>query len=234
MKLAFATIGEAPRDDVVPYLREQLGADIEIIEDGILNHLQEQERLQLDTKDDSLHMVTRARDGSAYRLNYQRAIPHMQRVVDGLVEQGADLVVILCGADWSPVTGRVPVVNPGKLFPNLMQALGQNLRLGVIKPDEKQIPHAQQHFEDLGVDAVVTAASPYRPERLDLARQAAQYLTEQDVDMIWMTCIGMPESMRTTVQEILPKPTLLARSVIARAIGELLSVPQMKQKETLV
>lgn len=233
MKLAFATIGEAPRDDVVPYLREQLGSEIEIIEDGILNHLEEQERLQLDAQDDSLHMVTRSRDGTAYRLNYQRAIPHMQRVVDGLVEQGADLVVILCGADWSPVTASVPVVNPGKLFPNLVQALGQNLRLGIIKPDEKQIPHTERQFAELGIDAVVTAASPYRPERLELARQAAHYLAEQNVDMVWMTCIGMPESMRAAVQEVMPKPTLLARSVIARVIGELLTVSKTSQQETL-
>ena len=40
MKLAFATIGEAPRDDLVPYLRSKLPASIEVEEDGVLNHLE--------------------------------------------------------------------------------------------------------------------------------------------------------------------------------------------------
>ncbi len=227
MKLAFATIGEAPRDDVVPYLRERLGPSLEIVEDGVLNHLSESDRRTLDTQDGSLHMITRDREGRAYRVNYEHTIPHMQRVVDGLVDQGADLVVILCGADWSAVRADAPIVNPGRVFPNLVQALSQNLRLGVIKPDEKQIPHTEKKWADLGIDAVVTAASPYVPERLDLAREAARKLADAEVDLVWMTCIGMPESMREAVNEVLPKPTLLARSVIASVTGELIATRSM-------
>lgn len=225
MKLAFATIGEAPRDDVVPYLRERLDPSLEIIEDGVLNHLDEAGRKALDAQDDSLHMVTRDREGKFYRVNYQRTLPEMQKVVDGLVADGADLVVILCGADWSSVRAGVPIVNPGQVFPSLVKSLSHNLRLGIIKPDEKQIPHTQKKWEALGIDAVVTAASPYVPNRLELARKAAHELAAADVDMVWMTCIGMPESMRDVVREVLPKPILLARSVIASVTSELLATP---------
>lgn len=223
MKIAFATIGEAPRDDLVPYLRTQLPAQTEVIEDGILNHLPLSERPSLDAGDDTLHMVTRDRDGNSYRLSYQRALPHMQRVVDGLTRQGADLVVILCGADWTPISASVPVVNPGRLFPNLIQALGSNLKLGVIKPDSGQIPHTETHYRSLGLDPVVTAASPYVPERLELAMKAAEELKAKDVDLVWLTCVGMDESVRAAVRSVLPKPTILARSILARVIDELLT-----------
>lgn len=225
MKLAFATIGEAPRDDVVPHIEHKLTGDISIIQAGVLDSMSHDDILTLDAGDDSLHMVTRTRDGSAYRLNYERTLPHMQRVVDGLVAQGADLVVILCGADWTPITARVPVINPGRLFPNLVQALSNSLKLGVIKPDAGQIAHTERQFRELGIDAVVTAASPYRPERLELAQEAARELERQDVDMVWMTCVGMGEEMREAVQGILPKPTLLAQSVLAHVIAELLTTP---------
>lgn len=225
MKLAFATIGEAPRDDLVPYLRSKLPASLEIEEDGVLNHLDEAQRQALNADDDSLHMVTRARDGRAYKLAYERTLPEMQKVVDGLVARGADLVVILCGADWSPVTASVPVVNPGKLFPNLVQALGTGLKLGVIKPDEGQIPHTIQHYTSIGLDPVVTAASPYEPDRLDRARRAAELLRDQGAELIWMTCVGMDEDMRDAVHEVLPRPTILARSVLARIIAELVGEP---------
>ena len=97
----------------------------------------------------------------------------MQKVVDGLVERGADLVVILCGADWSPVTSSVPVVNPGVLFPNLVQALGTGLKLGVIKPDEGADPAYRPalHVDRSRPDR--DAASPYEADRLDRARRAA-------------------------------------------------------------
>jgi protein AroM len=225
MKLAFATIGEAPRDDLVPYLRSKLPTDLEVEEDGVLNHLDEAGRQALNARDDSLHMVTRARDGSAYKLSYERTLPHMQRVVDGLVARGADLVVILCGADWSPVTSSVPIVNPGRLFPNLVQALGTGLKLGVIKPDEGQIPHTLQHYASIGLDPVVTAASPYGSDRLELARRAAETLRDEGAELIWMTCVGMGEDMRDAVHEVLPRPTILARSVLARIIAELVGEP---------
>ncbi|MEX2534486.1 MAG: AroM family protein [Trueperaceae bacterium] len=232
MRLAFATIGEAPRDDLVPFLREQLPPQIEIFEDGVLNHLSPEERLALDAGDDTLHMVTRDREGNAYRLSYQRTLPQMQSVVDGLVERGADLVVILCGADWTPVKAKVPVVNPGRLFPNVIGALGGNLKLGVIKPDAGQIPHTEKQYRDeLGLDPVVVAASPYTSDRLELAEQAARQLADAGVDMVWMTCVGMGEEMRSAVRRVLPVPTVLARSLLAKVIDELLTDKQGIESE---
>lgn len=230
MKLAFATIGEAPRDDVVPILEARLSSQVEILQAGVLDHLDPDEILSLNAGDDSLHMVTRTRDGTAYRLSYARTLPRMQQVVDGLVDQGADLVVILCGADWTPIKSSVPVVNPGKLFPNLIQALGNGLKLGVIKPDAGQISHTEKQFRELGLDAVVTAASPYQPNRLELAKEAAQHLKEHDVELVWMTCIGMDETMRSAVNSVLPKPIILAQSILAKVIDELTTTPTTTQQ----
>lgn len=226
MNLAFATIGEAPRDDLVPYLRSKLPGGVNVRQDGVLNHLDEDGRHALNANDDTLHMVTRARNGTAYKLSYERTMPHMQRVVDGLVDDGADLVVILCGADWTPIRANVPIVNPGRLFPNLVQALGSGLRVGVIKPDEAQIPHTIREYTGLGLDPVVTAASPYHDDRLDRARRAAETLRDGGAEFIWMTCVGMDEDMRDAVHEILPRPTLLARSILARVIAELVGEPR--------
>lgn len=226
MKIGFATIGEAPRDDLVPILRQQLPADLEVVEAGVLDDLSQEAILELNTRDETLHMVTRTRSGASYRLNYQLTLPHMQKVVDGLVNQGVDLVVILCGADWTPIQARVPIINPGSLFPKLIQALGSGLKLGVIKPDAGQVAHTETQYRQLGLDPYVTAASPYQSDRLALAREAACFLKEHKVDLIWMTCVGMDEAMRTAVQEVLPKPTILAQSILARVIDELLTAPQ--------
>lgn len=222
MKIGFATIGEAPREDLVPFLREQLPAELEVAEAGVLNGLSHDEIMSLNAHDDTLHLVTRTRSGASYRLNYQRTLPLMQRVVDDLVGQGVDLVVILCGADWSPVRADVPVVNPGRLFPNLIQALGGGLKLGVIKPDAGQVAHTEAQYRGIGLDPYVTAASPYQDNRITLAREAALFLKERNVDLVWMTCVGMDEAMRAAVNDVLPRPTILARSILAKVISEML------------
>jgi protein AroM len=221
--IGFATIGQTPRDDLVPYLVEQLGTPVRVLQRGVLDDLSEEARAELDRGDDGLHMVTRLRDGGPARLSYELAVPRMQVVVDGLVAEGADLVVILCGADWSRISARVPVVNPGKLFPNVIQALGAGSRVGVVKPSAGQIGHTVVQYGALGLDVHVTSAFPYDEHAVEAARRAASELRAAHVGMIWMTCVGMGEDMRAAVRETCDVPIVLARSLLARAIGELVA-----------
>ena len=119
--IGFATIGQSPRDDLVPYLVERIGAPVRVLERGVMDGMDAEALAALDRGDDGLHMVTKLRDGGAARIAYGLALPRMQAEVDALVAEGADLVVILCGADWSALTAKVPIVNPGKLFPNVVE-----------------------------------------------------------------------------------------------------------------
>lgn len=221
--IGFATIGQTPRADLVPYLVEHLGTPVRVLERGVLDDLNAEEIASLDRGDDGLHMVTRLRDGGSARLQYEAAVPRMQAEVDALVEAGADLVVILCGADWSRVTAKVPVVNPGKLFPNVIQALGAGSRVGVMKPSAGQVEHTVKQYRALGLDVAVTSAFPYDANAVDAMRTAARALRSEGAEMIWMTCVGMDESMRSAVREEHDVPIVLARSLLARIIGELVA-----------
>jgi protein AroM len=69
---------------------------------------------------------------------------------------------------------------------------------------------------------VVASASPYTgDDRLVLARIAATELKAANCDLIWMTCIGMDEPMRSVVSEVTGKPVMLARTILGRVAGEL-------------
>ena len=222
--IGFATIGQTPREDLVPYLVERLTKDVHVLEGGILDGLTKSEMAELDDGTEGLHMVTRLKDGGSARLSYAKAVPRMQKVVDELVADGAKLVVVLCGADWSAVKAPVPLVNPGKLFPNLVQALAGGSKLGIIKPSAGQVEHTVSQYRDrLGLDVVVTSAFPYDECARQAAHRAALELKAEDVDMVWMTCVGMDEGMREVVQDELQKPTILARSILARVIDELVA-----------
>jgi protein AroM len=226
--IGFATIAEAPRDDVVPWIRQILPPDINIVERGNLNSLSPAEIEALGPDDGEVGIVARLKSGGETLLSHKKIFPRMQRIVDELVnDDGADLVVVLCGADWSDIKSSKLVVNPGRVFPGVVSALAYGRRLGIIKPSAGQVEKERERYQKLGIDAVVTSASPYvGPARLDLARQAAEMLRDADCDLIWMTCIGMDIAMRDVVAEITGKPIILARSILGRVIGELVTSPQ--------
>ncbi|MBO0690334.1 MAG: AroM family protein, partial [Candidatus Dormibacteraeota bacterium] len=102
--IGFATIGEAPRDDVVPHMRQHLPAGVRIVERGCLDGLAPHEVGALAPEPDEVGIVTRLRTGGEALLAHRQVLPLMQRVVEGLTgEDGADLVVVLCGADWTEI-----------------------------------------------------------------------------------------------------------------------------------
>ncbi len=226
--IGFATIAEAPRDDVIPDIRALLPPDVRVVERGNLNGLTHEEIAALAPEPGEVGIVARLREGGETLLSHRKILPRMQRLVDELVrDEGADLVVILCGADWSALESPVPLVNPGRLFPAVIASLAYGRRLGVIKPSPGQVAKEVERYRALGIEAVVTSASPYTgEERLALARRAAEQLRDAGCDLVWMTCIGMDEAMREVVAEVTGKPVVLARSLLGRIVAELVAARQ--------
>lgn len=221
--IGFVTIAESPRDDVVPAMRRILPDDVGIVERGNLDGLSADEIAALAPEPGEVGIVARLKSGGETHLSHKKILPRMQQLVDQVVnEDGADLVVILCGADWSDIQCDKLVVNPGKVFPGVVSALAGGRKLGIIKPSAGQVEREKARYQSLGIDATVTAASPYGgEERLELARQAAEQIRDAGCDLVWMTCIGMDEAMRDVVADITGKPVVLAQSILARIVTEL-------------
>ena len=109
-----ATIGQSPRDDLVPYMQQQFSRPVEVLQAGVLDNLDAQAIADLGPEAGEVGIVARLRDGSSVLLSHEKILPRMQAVVDGLVEQGALFTTILCGADWSDIRSSRLVVNPGR------------------------------------------------------------------------------------------------------------------------
>lgn len=222
--IGMATIGQAPRDDVVPAMRQYLPTDLRIAQRGALDGLSRAEIDRLAPRPGEVGIVTKLLDGSSVLLSHELILPLMQAKVDELVDyEGAELIVILCGADWSALRSARLIINPGKLFPAVIGALAPGRKLGVIKPDAGQVEREQARYSALGIDVVVTAASPYEGAgRLQLAREAAEKLRDAGCELIWMTCVGMDAPMRAIVAEVTGAPVVLAHALLARIVTELL------------
>lgn len=225
--IGFATIAESPRDDVVPGMLPYLPDGTRTVERGCLDELSPDEVAKLEPDEGEVGIVARLRSGGSTLLSHEKILPRMQCCVDELVHgEGADLIVILCGADWTAIQSDRLVVNPGRVFPGVISSLANGRRLGIIKPSAGQIEQERARYAALGIDAVVTAASPYAGDkRIDLARAAAEQIREAGCDLVWMTCIGMDVAMRDAVADIVDRPVVLAQSILARIVAELIPQP---------
>jgi protein AroM len=208
---------------VVPDIVSTLPSGVRVVERGNLDGLTDQQIAELAPDAGKSGIVARLKAGGETLLDHQKILPRMQSLVDELVrDEGVDLVIVLCGADWTAIRCPVPLINPGRVFPAVVSSLAYGRRLGVIKPNAGQVEAEQQRYAKLGIDAVVTSASPYTgDDRLVLARIAATELKAANCDLIWMTCIGMDEPMRDVVSEVTGKPVMLARTILGRVAGEL-------------
>lgn len=223
--IAMVTVGQAPRDDLVPHMEAVFSRKVSVWQAGVLDRLSPEEIAGLAPDPGEVGIVARLLDGSNTLLSHKKIFPRVQALVDQAVARRVGLIVILCGADWSALRSPTLIVNPGRVFPAIVSALAAGWKLGVIKPSPGQIEQARRQFAERGIDAVVTAASPYTgQQRLVDARTAAEHLRHAGVDLVWMTCVGMDEAMRTVVREITGKPTILARTILARVIDEFLTI----------
>lgn len=225
-RIGFATIAQSPRDDVVPAMRKYLPEDIMVSEAGCLDGLTRVEIDALSPSEGEVGIVALLQEGGSTLLSHKKIMPRMQDCVDSLInEEDVDLVVILCGADWTDVKASKLVINPGRLFPGVIGALAQDRRLGIIKPSAGQVEQERDRYRKMGIDAVVTSASPYEGNaRLKHAQTAAEQIRDAECDLIWMTCIGMDSAMRDVVADVTGKPIVLAHALLARITTELLGV----------
>ena len=115
---------------------------------------------------------------------------------------------------------------PGELAHGVILAMATGGRLGIVLPSASQIPHAKERRNDRwpGLDVVITSASPYvRPEkRGEEWGRAVEKLQAAGVDLVYLDCMGMGEDMKRTFREATQKPVILARSLAARIVGELI------------
>lgn len=225
MRIGFATVGNSPRDDVVTCVASALPPGTEVAQRGCLDGLTRRQIQAFLAPPGDDPIVAPLADGGSVLLAFDKLFPRMQEVVNGLVRRdGVEIVIVLCGADWTGITSDVLVINPGRLFPAVVCALAHGRRLGIIKPDVGQIAPEREHYRRLGIEAHVTAASPYPGrERIFRAEQAAVELSQASCEIVWMTCVGMDWQMRKAVQDIVKVPVILASSLLGCLLAELVA-----------
>jgi protein AroM len=213
------TIGQAPRVDIIPELMEILGPGIEVKEAGALDGLNKEEIAAFAPKAGDYVLVTRLADGSSVKVAEQHITPRITEKIQGLFEQGIEVVALLCTGEFQLArTGLL--VRPQPILYNVTQAVADGLKIGVVSPAADQIPQSQKRWRGVGSKQVMVAASPYG----DIANldKASDVLKGENVQLVVLDCMGYTLAMQERVRNITGVPVILARGIFARVLKELI------------
>lgn len=223
-KLGAITIGQSPRNDVIPEMLPYLGDNVEVIQAGALDGLSYEEILEFKPEADDYVLVSKLQDGRSVKFAERYILPRLQDCIDKLESQGADVILFICtGAFPDIFKSKKPILYPQKILHGTTPSLIDKGKLVVITPDKDQIAQARDKWkETTGIEPLVINASPYSEE--DEIAMAITKLKEYDnIDVVAMDCIGYTEEMKNRIVKETNIPVVLARSIVARVIGEILN-----------
>lgn len=223
--VGFAILGQSTVDDIVPSLSKRLPPGIRVLARGALDELTPDEINELaPTSASDYLLVCKVEPGKEAQVVFDKMLPKIQHVVDSLASDGADLIVVLCGANWSELKSDKVILNPGAILPQLVIALSQGKKLGLVMPTIHQVESTRQKYLRLGATNVVaTYVTLYNDaDPSEEIRNAADFLVSESVDLVWMPCLGMDDKLRTEFQQRVNKPAVLAQSLLGKVITELI------------
>jgi len=224
-RIAFFTIGESPRIDIVPSMTAMLGSHVRVNEFGALDALDIAARAALAPHEGSGHhrFVTRLRDGGSIELDKDATETRLADVMRQADGAGYDLLVPLCTGTALPRL-RTLVVEPQQVVDQMMAALARHAtRVGVLVPLPAQI--GTLHLvQPMPCEVHIDHASPYERDAahaLAAFERAGKALA--GCDFIVMHCMGYTEPMRAAVVRASGRPTLLSNGIVAHALAQLLA-----------
>jgi len=218
MRVGMVTIGQAPREDVVPEMAELIGPGAEILEGGALDGLSRAEIERLAPEGDHEVLVTRLSDASAVFVAKEKVTPLVQRRIDELEAAGAAMTVVLCTGAFKGLTSARALVTPEKVLVGVLRGVAFPGRLGVICPSTRHVPQTEARWRSHGWDPVVVPLSPYEhgPDP-----GAADRFRREGVGCVLLDCMGFRRSARRELQDALGVPLIVANLLVARVVGEM-------------
>ena len=218
--LGLVTIGQAPRDDVLPQILPFLPPDLPIRQAGALDDLTPEQIARLAPRPGEYILHTRLRDGTSVTVARERLLPLLQAQLDRLAAEGANPIILLCTGEFPTLTCPVVLIEPDRLVLGVVSGLRPQ-RLGVLLPLPNQIDEVREKWAAVGSELTFAAASPYAD--LSAVAAAAEELGRYPPDLIVMDCIGYTPAHKRLVVEATGRPVILSSAIVGRIAGELLS-----------
>ena len=221
MKIGTLTIGQSPRDDILPEFIAALGPGIELLHHGALDNLSREEIASFEPEDDDDLLVTRLKDGSEVKIAERCIVPRMQSQIHDHERNGVACIALFCTGEFPELSCGVPFLRPDRLLVNLIRGIADDGVLAAVVPNPKQIPGMSAKWRRTGWGVHAFALSPYTASRKEVQETAAAAAAVKP-DLVVLDCMGFGMDIRKIFFEHTGKPVLLPRTILARIAAEIL------------
>lgn len=213
-RIAFITIGQAPRDDVVPEISEMVDRPMDCTEYGALDGCSAADIVQNAPSSDDESLYTRLSDGTHVTVSSAFVEARLQEVIQRVDEVGHDLIVIITTGVFRPFRTRTPLIIGQRLVDAWIDSLiMDDDRIGIIYPLVRQIAERDMRGHATAIRKPRTHAAKGQSESLE---EAAEQL--KGCDLVLMHSVGYSEAMARHMASLSMVPVVTARRVIAGAI----------------
>jgi protein AroM len=211
--LGIVTIGQAPREDMVPELRRWLGG-VDVTERGALDHIGARAIADLAPAAGGPLLVSRMRDGTEVRLDAGRIHPLLCGAVEDVEARGAEVTLVVCTGEMAYLPHQRMLLSAETLISHGVRAISAGERLGIVCPDPGQALATRARWALVSQDPLVAPASPYAPDTRDQVANAARALADGGARFIVLDCMGYSLDSRLAASAASGLPVLLARALV--------------------
>jgi len=219
-RIGMLTIGQSPRDDVLPNIIKILEEGIEIIQAGALDGKKKEDFEKIEFKKDDYVLVSRLRDGTEVKITKNYVLPLLQQKIHSLENKEVDLTVIMCTGKFPKFNSKKLVITPQEILRGILEASLKSGKLGIIYPAFEQLNMAENEFKRPGVEIYSDWLSPY--SKKGKLEDLSMRLRDQKLDLIFLNCFGFSSNVKEHIKNNTGVPTIQSNSVIARILKELL------------
>lgn len=213
-RIAFVTIGQAPRDDIVPELLMLAGQwpeDLLVQQFGVLDDVTAATLSATPIHLNESRFYTRLAGGDYVTIGGGLIGRHLDPLLHRLDGQGFDLIVLITTGLFQPTCLGTPFLHGQQVVDAWIGSLVMgSCKLGLIYPLARQ--HNGFAHGTLIQNAQAVAATGGM-ERLEDATAGLS-----DADLILMHSVGYTERMAESVSAASRKPVVTARRIIAAAL----------------
>jgi protein AroM len=218
--LGIATIGQAPRDDIVALFAAHAPPGTTFILRGALDGLTDAEVDAVTPEYGGDTLYTRLRGGRDVKISKKAVIARSPQLLARLREDGCDAIVYACTGDFPPMEGDENVMFPSRILNGLAAGLLPRGRLGLLIPFAEQAEKLGAKWARAGIEVVAEPLAPSAGR--DEADAAARRLAAKRPDLVAMDCMSYTPATKEWVKPGLGVPALLAITATGRVLREML------------